>query len=162
WPGGSYADMPATRRGRSKTPTTVRTPHSPRPGCHNPESAGSPGGFMLARGAPEGCPPCLRVARRAALAPTRGAGRPAGNNPAERIALEARMTPRTLRWVTGSVAALSIALLLGGLPLAYLGRHVATAGLWNFPDVFEVLTFVAVPVVGFVLVSRRPANKIGQ
>jgi hypothetical protein len=71
------------------------------------------------------------------------------------------MTSRTLRWATGGVAALSIALLLGGLPLAYLGRHVAPAGLWNFPDVFEELTFVAVPVVGFVLVSRRPANKIG-
>ncbi len=55
------------------------------------------------------------------------------------------MTPRALRWATGGVAALSIALLLGGLPLAYLGRHVATAGLWNFPDVFEELTFVAVP-----------------
>src|SRR5689334_4946612 len=75
--------------------------------------------------------------------------------------LEARMTPRALRWATGGVAALSVALLLGGLPLAYLGRHVATAGLWNFPDVFEELTFVAVPVVGFVLASRRPANKIG-
>ena len=31
------------------------------------------------------------------------------------------MTPRVLRWVTGGVAALSIALLLGGLPLTYLG-----------------------------------------
>lgn len=30
-----------------------------------------------------------------------------------------------------------------------------------FPDVFEDLTFVAVPIVGFVLTSRRPANKIG-
>jgi hypothetical protein len=50
---------------------------------------------------------------------------------------------------------------MGGLPLTYLGRHVATAGLWNFPDVFEELTFVAVPVVGLVQVSRRPANKIG-
>src|SRR5215468_1401326 len=75
------------------------------------------------------------------------------------IALEARMTPRALRWATGGVAALSIALLLGGLPLAYLGRHAA--GHWNFPDVFEELTFVAVPVAGFVLASRRPANKIG-
>ena len=42
------------------------------------------------------------------------------------------MTPRTLRWATGSVAALSIALLLGGLPLAYLGRHVATAACGTF------------------------------
>ena len=72
------------------------------------------------------------------------------------------MTARTLRWMTGGVGALSIALLLGGLPLTYLGRHVATAGrMWSFPDVFEELTFVAVPVVGFVLASRRPANKIG-
>jgi len=71
------------------------------------------------------------------------------------------MTPRTLRWVTGGVAALSIALLLGSLPLGYLSRHAVTAGGWTFPDVFEELTFIAVPVVGFVLGSRRPANKIG-
>ncbi len=71
------------------------------------------------------------------------------------------MTPRTLRWVSGGVAALSVALLLGGLPLAYLARHEVTAGLWTFPDVFEELTFVAVPAAGFVLASRRPANKIG-
>ncbi len=71
------------------------------------------------------------------------------------------MTPRVLRWVTGGVAALSVGLLLGGLPLAYLARHATTAGLWTFPDVFEELTFVAVPVAGFVLASRRPANKIG-
>jgi hypothetical protein len=71
------------------------------------------------------------------------------------------MTPRTLRWVTGGVAALSVALLVGGVPLSYLSRHAAPAGLWTFPDVFEELTFVVVPVVGFVLASRRPANKIG-
>jgi signal transduction histidine kinase len=86
----------------------------------------------------------------------RGCGRTGGA-----IALEARMTPRTLRWVTGSVAALSIALLLGGLPLAYLSRHAAAAGDWTFPNVFEELTFVAVPVVGYVLGTRRPENKIG-
>jgi signal transduction histidine kinase len=62
--------------------------------------------------------------------------------------------------VTGGVAALSIALLLGGLPLSYLSRHTVAGG-WNFPDVFEEVTFVAVPVAGFVLGSRRPANKIG-
>ncbi len=71
------------------------------------------------------------------------------------------MTPRTLRWVTGGVAALSIVLLLAGLPLTYLGRHIVTPGLWNFPDVFEDLTFIAVPVVGFLVTSRRPANRIG-
>src|SRR3984957_7481437 len=77
------------------------------------------------------------------------------------IALEARMTPRTLRWVTGGVAALSIALLLGSLPLGYLSRHAVTAGGRAFPDVFEELTFIAVPGGGFGLGSRGPANKIG-
>jgi signal transduction histidine kinase len=76
-------------------------------------------------------------------------------------ALEARMTPWALRWATGAVAALSIALLLVAVLLAYLGRHALPMAQWNFPDVFEELTFVAVPVVGFVLASRRPANKIG-
>ena len=71
------------------------------------------------------------------------------------------MRPRTLRWTTGGVAALSILLLLGELPPSYLGRRLATPGLWNLPDVFEVVTFVAVPIVGFLLASRRPANKIG-
>jgi signal transduction histidine kinase len=79
----------------------------------------------------------------------------------ERIALEARMTPRTLRWVTGSVAALSILLLLAELIPAYLGGRLGKPGLWNFPDVFEELTFVAVPVVGFLLATQRPANRIG-
>jgi len=38
-------------------------------------------------------------------------------------------------------------------------RRCAAGGGWNFPAVFEELTFVAVPVTGFVLASRRPANK---
>jgi two-component system, NarL family, sensor kinase len=85
------------------------------------------------------------------------AGQAAG--PRGAIALEARMTSRTLRRVTGGAAALSIVLLLSALPLSYLSR-TAVAGGWNFPDVFEELTFVAVPVTGFVLASRRPANTI--
>ena len=32
---------------------------------------------------------------------------------------------------------------------------------WNFSDVFEEVANLAVPVVGFVLASRRPANRIG-
>jgi signal transduction histidine kinase len=89
-----------------------------------------------------------------------GAAGLAAGTPLERIALEARMTSRSLRWVTGGVAALSIALLVGALPLVYISRHVPTS-YWNFPDVFEELTVAAAPVVGFVLTSRRPANKIG-
>jgi hypothetical protein len=76
-----------------------------------------------------------------------------------RLARGARMRVRTIRWATGCVAALSIALVAGGLPLLYVDRHLVRG--WNFPDVFEEVTFMAVPVVGFVLASRRPANRIG-
>jgi hypothetical protein len=69
------------------------------------------------------------------------------------------MTVRAIRWATGCVAAISIALVAGGLPLLYVDRNLVRG--WNFPDVFEEVTFMAVPVVGFVLASRRPANRIG-
>jgi len=42
------------------------------------------------------------------------------------------MTPRTLRWVTGGVAALPTAFLLSALPLSYLSRHTVPGG-WNVP-----------------------------
>ena len=44
---------------------------------------------------------------------------------------------------------------VGELPLSYPGGRLATPGLWIFPDALEDLTFVAVPIVGFVLASRR-------
>ena len=50
--------------------------------------------------------------------------------------------------------------MLSALPPSYLSRHTVPGG-WNVLDVSEELTFVAVPVVGCVLGSRRPANKIG-
>ena len=50
------------------------------------------------------------------------------------------MTPRTLRWVTGGVAALSTAFLLSALPLSYLSRPTVPGG-WNVPDVAEELTY---------------------
>ena len=71
------------------------------------------------------------------------------------------MRAQTIRWATGCIAAISIALLAGGLALSYIDRHLVPVSGWNFPDVFEEVTFMAVPVVGFVLASRRPANRIG-
>ena len=32
---------------------------------------------------------------------------------------------------------------------------------WDFSDVFEEATFIAVPVVGFIVTSRRPGNRVG-
>src|ERR1700730_18930733 len=73
------------------------------------------------------------------------------------------MRARTARWVAGCIAGGSIALMVGGLALAYGDRHLLPAGLtnWDFSDVFGQVTNMAVPVMGFVLASRRPANRIG-
>jgi signal transduction histidine kinase len=71
------------------------------------------------------------------------------------------MTVRTIRWTTAGVAAISIALLAGGVTLSYIDRSLVSASGWTFPDVFEEVTFATVPVVGFVLASKRPTNRIG-
>jgi signal transduction histidine kinase len=51
----------------------------------------------------------------------------------------------------------------GGMILAYMDRHALPAGLtsWNFTAVFTDVVNLAVPVLGFVLASRRPANRMG-
>jgi signal transduction histidine kinase len=66
------------------------------------------------------------------------------------------------RWVAGCVAAASAALIAGALALALVDRHRVPAALTGWDDVFGLVTFLAVPVVGFVLASRRPANRIGR
>src|SRR5437773_921500 len=69
----------------------------------------------------------------------------------------------TGRWVAGGAAVGSVALMAGALVLVYVDRHRVPAGLtgWNFSDVFGGVANLAVPVVGFVLASRRPANRVG-
>ena len=69
----------------------------------------------------------------------------------------------TARWIAGGIAAVSVALMAGGLALAYVNRHRVPADLtgWDFSDVFGQVANLAVPAVGFVLASRRPANRIG-
>jgi signal transduction histidine kinase len=73
------------------------------------------------------------------------------------------MKALTTRRVAGCVAAVSVALLAGALVLAYLNRHRVPAGLagWDFSGVLGVVTYLAVPVVGLVLASQRPGNRIG-
>src|ERR1700722_10406030 len=71
------------------------------------------------------------------------------------------MTARILRRATGCVAAVSGALLAAGIALSYADRHMGSLSRWNFSDVFEEATFIAVPVVGVILTSRRPGNRGG-
>jgi len=73
------------------------------------------------------------------------------------------MRVQTIRWVAGGAAAVSVALIAGSLALAYLDQHRVPADLvgWSFSDVLDGVANLAVPVVGFVLASRRPANRVG-
>ena len=73
------------------------------------------------------------------------------------------MSARTARRVAGCAAAGSLALMLGGLILAYVDRHLVPASVtyWDFSDVFGDVVNMAIPVIGFVLASRRPRNRIG-
>jgi signal transduction histidine kinase len=73
------------------------------------------------------------------------------------------MRARTARWVAAWLAAGSIALITGGMVLAYLDRHLlsASASTWTFSNVLDGVTLLAIPVIGFVVASRRPDNNIG-
>jgi hypothetical protein len=67
------------------------------------------------------------------------------------------------RWVAGSVAAVSVALIITGLVLAYVDRQLLPASLtgWTVSNVCNQVVNVAALVMGFVLASRRPENRIG-
>ena len=71
------------------------------------------------------------------------------------------MTVRILRRAACCVAAVSVALLVGGVALSYADRHLVPASGWDFSSVFEDVTFMAIPAVGFVLASRRLGNGVG-
>jgi hypothetical protein len=67
------------------------------------------------------------------------------------------------RWVAVCAAAGSVALGVSALALTYADQHLVPAGLkvWDFSGVFGGVANLAVPVVGLVLASRRPANRVG-
>ena len=67
------------------------------------------------------------------------------------------------RWVAGCAAAGSAALGAGALALAYVDQHLLPAHLtgWGFSTVFGGVVDLGVPAVGFVLATRRPANRVG-
>ena len=73
----------------------------------------------------------------------------------------ARMSVRILRWVTGCVAAVSVALLAGGIALSYAERDIGPLTRWDFSMFSRRPRSLPSPVVGYVLASRRPGNRIG-
>jgi hypothetical protein len=74
-----------------------------------------------------------------------------------------RIGARTARWVSGWVTAGSVALIGAGLVLAYLDRHQVPANLasWTVSNISLQVVNVAAAVIGFVLASRRPENRLG-
>jgi N-terminal 7TM region of histidine kinase len=73
-----------------------------------------------------------------------------------------RMSVRTARRVAGCAAVGSVVLTGGGLVLAYVDRHVpASLTGWTVSNVSQQVVNAAVAVIGFVLASRRPENRIG-
>jgi signal transduction histidine kinase len=68
-----------------------------------------------------------------------------------------------VRWLAGCAAAASVALTAGALALAYVDRYLVPPDFmkWNLSEVFGLVVNLAVPVVGLVLASRRPANRVG-
>src|SRR5215471_9713127 len=75
-----------------------------------------------------------------------------------------RMRAVTARWVAYVIGGGSIALIIGAVVLTYLDRHAsvpAGQNTWGFSYAFGEAVNIAVPAVGLVLASRRPANRIG-
>jgi hypothetical protein len=72
------------------------------------------------------------------------------------------MRARTARRVAGCAATASVALIVGGVALAYVNRHVpASLTDWTVSNISQQVVNAAVAVIGFVLASRRPENRIG-
>jgi len=69
----------------------------------------------------------------------------------------------TARWLARDVAAASVGLMTGGLVLAFVDRNRVPPSLtnWDFTDVFAGAQDLTIPVIAFVLASRRPRNPIG-
>ena len=75
-----------------------------------------------------------------------------------------RFAPSTLRRVALATGFACIALILAELVLAFANRNAAIGSdlqAWNFPNVLDMLTNLGVPVIGMILASRAPGNKIG-
>jgi hypothetical protein len=75
------------------------------------------------------------------------------------------MNVRVTAWIAWSLAALSVAMFVAGGVLYVLARSAQSPGEWvTIGTVSETLTFVpylAFPIIGALVASRRPENPIG-
>jgi signal transduction histidine kinase len=78
----------------------------------------------------------------------------------------ARMTPKTASKLAWSVGIFSIALEIGTLVLMFGYRHAplpatVSAYRWDFSRVLVEVVVIGLPMIGIVLASKRPENRIG-
>ena len=69
------------------------------------------------------------------------------------------MSPRTASWLAWSLAGLSVVMFAAGVAFALLSFPVGGARL--FGDLLIFVPFLAFPVVGALIASKRPENPIG-
>ncbi|HEX6709850.1 MAG TPA: hypothetical protein VF068_05905, partial [Rubrobacter sp.] len=72
---------------------------------------------------------------------------------------------RAASWLAWSLAALSVTMFVGAIALHVLARSVDSPGQWNTLSavgrVLGFLPFLAFPLVGALVASRRPRNSVG-
>ena len=75
------------------------------------------------------------------------------------------MSPRTTTWLAWSLASLSVAMFLARIPLYALARGADVPSSWGADltvgGLLLLLPFLAFPLVGALIASRRPRNSIG-
>jgi len=74
------------------------------------------------------------------------------------------MTTWTARRLAWSVGIVSIVLLVATLALMFVDRGSDlpdNVGIWSAADVFDVVINIGVPILGIVVVNKRPRNAIG-
>jgi hypothetical protein len=75
------------------------------------------------------------------------------------------MSTRTASWLAWSLAALSVMMFFAAIAVHVLARSVDSAGEWStlgaLGRVLSFLPFLAFPLVGALIASRRPRNWVG-
>ena len=73
--------------------------------------------------------------------------------------------PYTARWVAWSIGIVSIALMVAALVLFLIDRAQGTlpesVGPWTLLGAIDIAVNIPVPILGVLIASRRPENRIG-
>ncbi len=83
----------------------------------------------------------------------------------ERDRLDARGQARASAWLAWSVAGLTLIMFVATIPLWYLARGADLPGSWradvSIGGLMGGALFLAFPVVGALIASKRPENAVG-